>query len=116
MSLVDIAYRTITCDACQKTVTWEHPKDMNATVEANTWLRTTRVIQTGDQRTFMYCSDLCEVAGIETGKHNVPDPPKVEIPQGSAQAQIAAAAAAAKQAAQATEAIKTGRPLQLATS
>jgi hypothetical protein len=113
MPLVDLQYRTITCDNCAKTVTFQNPAELTATVEGNPWIKTSRFIQTGDQRTFLYCSDLCEIAGIETGKHNVKEAPKVEIPAGSAQAQIAAAAAAAKMQEAATKALKEGSPVTL---
>ena len=113
MPLIDAQYRTITCDSCAKTVTFLNPADLAVTVETNPWIKTSRFIQTGDQRTFLYCSDLCEIAGIETGKHNVQEAPKVAIPIGSAQAQIAAAAAAAKLQENANKAIKEGSPITL---
>jgi hypothetical protein len=108
MGVIDVQYRTVTCDACSKTVTYEHPAGLAAAVEANLWIKTGRFVQTSDQRTFLYCSDLCTIAGVETGLLNFQEPAKVAIAQGSAQAQIAAAAAAAKQQEAATAAIKSG--------
>jgi hypothetical protein len=116
MGVVDAQFKTITCNTCQKTVTYQHPQDLQATVEANPWIKTSRFVQTGDQRTFLYCSDLCEVAGIESTLHNVQEAPKVELAQTGAQAQIAAAAAAAKRAEEANRAIKEGKPVTLHTS
>ena len=108
MGVIDVQYRTVTCDACSKTVTYEHPAGLAAAVEANLWIKTGRFVQTSDQRTFLYCSDLCTIAGVETGLLNFQEPAKVAIAQGSAQAQIAAAAAAAKQQEAATTALKSG--------
>jgi hypothetical protein len=116
MGVVDAQFKTITCNTCGLTVTYQHPQDLNATVESNPWIKTSRFVQTGDQRTFLYCSDLCEIAGIESKLHNVQEAPKVEIPTGGAQAQIAAAAAAAKRAEDANKAIKDGKPVTLHTS
>jgi hypothetical protein len=56
---------------------------------------------------------MCTIAGVETGLLNYQEPAKVAIAQGSAQAQIAAAAAAAKRAEEATQAIKTGSAVTL---
>ncbi|SRR6266576_1575692 len=114
MAVMDIQYTTVTCDSCGKTVTYQNPNpDMAAILTENPWMKTNRMVQTADRRVFSYCSDLCNVAGIETGLHNVQEAPKVAIPQGSAQAQIAAAAAAAKAQEQATKAIKEGGAIQL---
>ena len=115
MSIVDVQYRTVTCNApnCPHTITYENPTGANAALEANPWLKTVRLVQTADQRVFSYCSDLCEIAGIETGLHNIQEKPKVEIPQGSAQAQIAAAAVAAKRSENASKAIKDGQPITI---
>lgn len=110
MGVVDTSYKTVTCNTCGLTATYQHPQEHNAMVEANPWIKTSRFIQTSDQRTFLYCSDLCEIAGIESKLHNVQEAPKVEIPTGGAQAQIAAAAAAAKRAEEANKAIKEGKP------
>jgi|ERR1700733_5812869 len=116
MGVVDAQFKTITCNTCEKTVTYQHPQELTATVEANPWIKTSRFVQTGDQRTFLYCSDLCEIAGIETKIHNVQEAPKVEIPTGGAQAQIAAAAAAAKAAEQANKALHEGKPASVKLS
>ena len=116
MSIVDQTYRTLTCNGkdCSKTVTYVHPTGLQDAIKENNWISTARIVQTGDGRNFFYHDDLCEISGIESGQHNVPEAPKVEIPQGSAQAQIAAAAAAAKHQEQANEALKKGNPIQLA--
>jgi hypothetical protein len=114
MAVLDIQYRTVTCNTCGKTVTYEQDQRgvPQQVIDENPWLRSNRVVLAAGKN-FSYCSDLCEVAGIETGQHNIPEPPKVEIPQGSAQAQIAAAAAAAKAREDATKAIKEGSPAKV---
>ena len=108
MGIVDVQYRTVTCNNCGKTVTYEHPKGQQFAIEENPWLKTTRILSTADNRIFALCSDLCEIASIESGFHNIQEAPKVEIPTSGAQAQIAQAAAAAKRAEDATKAIKSG--------
>lgn len=113
MAVIDAQYRTLTCDVCKKTVTYEHPKELAATVEASPWLKTLRFVQTSDNRTFLYCSDLCNVEAVGTGVLNLKEQPKVAIPQGGAQAQIAAAAAAAARQAEANKALKEGSPITL---
>lgn len=113
MSVIDVQYRTVTCDACNKTVTYQHPSGLAEAVEANPWIKTGRFVQTSDQRNFLYCSDLCTIAGVETGLLNYQEAPKVQLPTGSAQAQIAAAAAAAKQQELANAALKSGSPITL---
>ena len=122
MGIVDNQFRTVTCDQCGKTVTYEQLVDPRTgrqggispqVMEENPWLKTNRIVLTADGRNFGYCSDLCEVAGLEKGQHNMPEPPKIEVPQGSAQAQIAAAAAAAKAREEATKNIKEGVPTKV---
>ena len=120
MGIQDTSFRTVTCDQCHKTVTYEQIHQQGGRVsidpkvlEDNPWLKSNRVVLTADGRNFGYCSDLCEVAGLETKQHNMPEAPKVEIPTGSAQAQIQAAAAAAKQREDATKAIKSGEGTKL---
>lgn len=116
MGIVDGTFRTVTCDACGRTVTYEQnqrggidPKIL----EENPWLKTNRVVLTADGRNFGYCSDLCNVEGLKSGLFNMPEPKQVEIPAGSAQAQIQAAAAAAKAREEATKSIKEGVPTKV---
>ena len=122
MGIVDNQFRTVTCDACSKTVTYEQQVDPRTgrqggidpkTLEENPWLKTNRIVLTADGLNFGYCSDLCTIKGLEAGLFNMPEPQKVEIPQGSAQAQIAAAAAAAKAREEATKSIKEGAPTKV---
>ncbi len=109
MSIIDTAIRSISCDApeCNKAVLYDR-KDEKATFEnpENVWLRGSRVVQSADGRNLTYCSDICEIEGVKTGKHNIQEPPKVV--QGNAAA-IAAAAQAAANAKSVDKAIRDGQ-------
>lgn len=113
MGLQDTTYRTITCNQCGKTITYLHPTDLNQTVQENPWIRTSRVVTTGDQRQFLYCCDLCTAEALATGIFNVQEIPKVEIAQGSVQAQIAAAAELARRKEETGKVLKEGGPITL---
>jgi len=117
MSIIDSQIRNITCDAgCGKGVLYDR-KDEKATFELpeNSWLRTTRVVQTADGRNLTYCSDVCEVNGVATGTHNIPEPKK--IVEATNQAAVALAAQAAAVARQADQNIREGSgKIQVATS
>lgn len=111
MPIVDSQIRQFACDAegCTKKVIFDR-KDERATFETpeNAWLKTTRVVQTADGRNFMYCSDACEVKGTTSGKHNMPEPSKVQTAAG--QGDINAAVALAKARAEADAALRAGQP------
>lgn len=79
MSMNDVINRTIKCDApdCDKTVTF-NPQVEGDILALPDWLRTARTITLGNNAKFMYCSDVCEVKGVTTGNHNVPEPKQVE--------------------------------------
>ncbi len=114
MSIIDSAVRHIKCDApaCTKEVLFDQKdKDAVFTNPENSWLKSTRVTQTADGRNFAYCSDICEVEGVKTGKHNIPEAPKVT---GSASAaDISAAAAMVKARADADKALREGTPTNI---
>lgn len=107
--IIDTNIRSITCDGpgCSKTVLYDR-KDEKATFELpeNIWLRATRVTQTADGRNLVFCGDVCEVKSVETGKHNIAEPPKIVT--ASNPAAIAAAAQAAANARQTDAAIRDG--------
>jgi len=105
----DAVIRTIKCEneECNKTITFDR-KDEKATFEnpANSWLRALRLVQTVDQRSYVYCSDVCEIAGAKSGVHNLPQP-KTIIEAGNPAA-VAAAAAAAEAAKASDQNLKSG--------
>ena len=105
MAFTDKQLRTITCDGpgCPKTVTFDL-SDVKA-IHAIEWLKGVRVVATGDQRNFSYCSDVCEVKGITTGGHNLKERPTVAP---ASEGDVRAAVAAAENAAQVTDALKAG--------
>lgn len=114
MGIIDSNIRTISCDGpgCDKQVTYDR-KNEKTTFELpeNIWLRATRVVQTADGRNLVACSDVCEVKSVETGTHNIPEPPKIVTAANPAA--IALAAQAAANARQADEAIRTGQPTKV---
>lgn len=115
MSIHDTVIRTITCNGpeCKNTVTFEQKENKEA-VDANPWLKSARVIQTGDGRNLVYCSDVCEVNGVGSGAHNPPEAKKViEMPTGGSLDAIKKAAAAAKAAEEGTKALREGRPVNI---
>ena len=113
MSIVDVQVRTISCNSCDKVATF-NIKDHQQAVIDNPWLSSSRVIQTGDGRNYVYCSDECEILGVATTLHNIPEKKNiVEVPDGQGTAAIQIAANAAKQAESATKALKGGKPAKL---
>jgi hypothetical protein len=101
MPISDQSFRTIKCDnaKCDKTVTFDL-QDQQAIANLPDWLRTYRNVVLGNNVKFGYCSDVCEVEGVTTGTHNVPEPKQVQ------EASVADASRVAAQAA-AVEAMKT---------
>jgi hypothetical protein len=114
MSILDSQIRSIVCDGpgCGKEVMFDL-KDQKTVFENpdNVWLKSTRITQTGDGRNLVYCSDTCEVKGVATGKHNIPEAPKIITPTNPAA--IIEAARAAQQAKQAEQAIRDGQPTKV---
>lgn len=120
MSIIDVGYRTVTCNGkgCDKTITFE-PKNAPDVAKENVWLKNLRIVQANGQN-FSYCSSICEMTGIEAGLHDAPEEKKiVAVPTGAqATTAIQAAAAAAKAAEQATRQLKSGEggQIQIANS
>jgi hypothetical protein len=114
MSIIDSTIRTIKCDSegCAHEVTFDR-KDEKAIFEDpnNSWLKSTRIIQTADGRNLVACSDGCTVALDATGKLNLPEAPKVVAAANPAQVEAAAKLAAARQ--QAEQALRTGQPANI---
>lgn len=114
MPILDSVIRTIKCELsedCKHELTFDR-KDEQAIFgnSENAWLKGTRVIQTADGRNLAYCSDACEVKGTATGKHNLPEAPKV-VQANPAQAEAAAKLAAART--QAEKALRDGQPANI---
>ena len=113
MSIIDVGYRTVSCNSCDKTVTFE-PKNAPEIAKEHVWLKALRIVQANGQN-YAYCSDVCELKGIENGLHNPPEEKKiVAVPTGAqATTAIQAAAAAAKAAEASTRALKSGEGGQI---
>lgn len=79
MAIQDVTTRTISCDnkGCDKSLKFD-PANQEEVAALPDWLRTTRSVSLGNGQRFTYCSDVCEVQGVTTGQHNVPEPPKVQ--------------------------------------
>lgn len=113
MPIIDTPIRTITCDGpgCLRTTTFDQKDKTVLDKPENSWLKTSRGVQSADGRNFTYCSDICEVKGAETGRHNVQEPPKIVTEANPAV--IAAAAQAAANARRADAAIRDGQPTKV---
>lgn len=110
---------TISCDGpkCKNTVTFLGEKVAHAEAKKNNlWLDNLRTITTDDQRVFSYCSDVCEVDAITSGEHNKKEEKKVVSIDTNTEFQIKQAAELARQAAEATQNLKDGKPVTLHTS
>lgn len=98
MSLTDQALRTIKCDGpeCTKSITFNRA-DEKVVFEnpANLWLKSIRLVQTIDQRSFVYHDDVCEIMATKSGVHNLPEPKKIIEAANPAAVKAAAEAAAA---------------------
>lgn len=113
MAIIDSAIRQIMCDAegCTKKVIYDR-KDEKAVFETpeNAWLKSTRVVQSADGRNHTYCSDSCELIGVKSGKHNLPEPQKVSAATAK---DVSAAVAMAQARAEADAAIRAGAPAKV---
>lgn len=107
MGIADKVSRTIKCEAdgCKNEVVFD-PQSIEEIQKLPDWVRTYRNVSTGNKSTFGYCSDVCEVKGVTTGNHNVPEPKAVK--PATSQAEIKQAAAEAKDVADANKALKEG--------
>jgi hypothetical protein len=100
-------------DGCEHDISFDQASKEQA-INDNPWLKGYRTVQTGDGRSIGYCSDVCEVKGVETGKHNIPEAPKI-VASANAAAVAAAANAAANAKAQ-DAAIRGGQPAKVQLS
>jgi hypothetical protein len=88
MGFSDQRIRTIKCDNpdCPKVISFDLTDAKK--IQETEWLKGVRMVQTGDGRSFSYCSDVCEVKGITTGQHNLKEPPKQQAATPAAPAVI----------------------------
>jgi len=116
LAITNQVVQTIKCDApgCDKLVTFA-VSQTEETIKNNPWLKTTRLVQImlkeGPQapdKTFTYCSDVCEVEGIKTLKHNFEEKKLIQMPTGDQLAAVRAAAQAAEAARTADAALREG--------
>lgn len=93
--------RTMKCDApgCDKEVTFDvlNQEDIAKLPE---WLKTGRNVQLGNRAGYFYCGDVCEVKGVTTGQHNIPEPTKVQGATPAQADEVIRAARATKEALQ----------------
>lgn len=113
MPFSDKQLRTIKCDGpgCDKEVEFDL-RDA-AAIQAIDWLKGVRVVQTGDNRAFSYCSDVCEVKGVTTLQHNLKEKSLVAP---ATEADVRAASVQAAGDAAATEALKNGEAARVTLS
>ena len=97
----------VSCDreGCTNSISFDQTTKEKVLAD-NPWSRGYRTVQTGDGRSIGYCSDECEVKGAASGKHNIPEAPKI-IQQASSAA-VANAAKAAELQRNADQALRSG--------
>lgn len=121
MPLVNTVYSTVTCEVCEKTVTYmaQEEREILSKPE-NAWVvKTARFVMNlipgqGQEKPkqHLFCSDECTIKASGTGVLNVPEPKRIVAPAASADA-VKLAAQAAENARKATEAMKAGGPVTL---
>jgi hypothetical protein len=109
LGITNITFRTITCNKCNKAITYEQSKEKE-TIEApeNAWVNGLRTIQTLDGRLFTYCTDKCEIEATSDGVHNKPEAKQIIDASANPAGQLQQAAAEAAAAQEATKALKAG--------
>ncbi len=90
MSIQDRLMRTMKCDNefCPHFETpfsfWLLQGPQGLTPDPSTifpdWVKPVRMVQTGDGRVFHYCSAVCSIKDAQAGKHEIPEPKKIEVP------------------------------------
>jgi hypothetical protein len=119
MGIVDNQFRTLSCEQCEKTVTFslqefQTPDGQKRILEADPWIRGYRISNmVMDGRVYGYCSSLCEIKGIESGAHEFVEKKVIEFPTGNNLDAIKRAAAEAAAKAEGTKALKEGRPVSI---
>ncbi|SRR6266478_1975405 len=119
MAIVATTFQTISCNSCDKTVTFDAavfqtPAGQKETIEANPWLRAYRAVNTIlDGRVSGYCSDECLIKAIEAGTFNPIEKKVIDFPTGGIDASIRRAAAEAAAKVEGTRRLKEGQPVQI---
>jgi hypothetical protein len=112
----------ISCDGpnCDKTIAIELTNNGQPTPQsqeilaATDWVKGLRVVQTGDKRSFNYCSDTCLVEHAGTGVLNPPEEKKIiSIDQGKHALALAQAKKHAEAARQSDQALKSGQLIKI---
>ena len=116
MGAKDTVIKTVTCDGpeCTKHSMFDGAEPGVLEKPEHQWLKSHRIVRAADGRHMFYCSDICELKGIEKGVHNIQEAPKV-VADGS-QAAIALAAQAAANAKAQDAAIRAGQPAKVQLS
>jgi hypothetical protein len=107
---VGTVIRTMKCDnpECGKEITFDRAQEKEVfATPANQWLKSLRFVQTVDGRGLLYCSDLCEIVGVKSGSHNLPE--QKQIIENANEATVKAAAQAAEAAVESTKTLKSGK-------
>jgi hypothetical protein len=120
MAIQEQVSRKISCDnpkGCEKSISFPLPpgdmqpqqqQQMMAAVfnqPENAWLKGLRLLETSDGRRLAYCSDVCEISGIQSGQHNRPEPKAIVEANAATMHQATAAADAEKKS---NENLKSG--------
>lgn len=116
MSITDTVVRTIKCEVegCPNEVIFDRKEEQQVFAKPeNAWMKGIRLVQTADGRNIAYCSDNCEIEGIKTGKHNLPEPKRIIEAGNSAAVQAAAQANANAKAAEQMVREGTGGKLEV---
>jgi hypothetical protein len=116
MGIVDNAYKTLTCESCDKTVTFnvqefQTPEGQKKTFEEAPWFRTYRMVNIIlDGRVWGFCSDECTLKAIEKSLFN---PIEKKLIEGGNLEAIKRAAAEAAAKAEGTRRLKEGQPVNI---
>jgi hypothetical protein len=107
---ISTQYVTISCDSCDKQVTFNEADAQQAAHE-NPWLRSVRLFQLfGTRLTRSYCSDECVLKAIQDNQL-APEPSRVSLAEGSLA--LDAAKAEARTAMEANKAMRQGKGLSV---
>jgi hypothetical protein len=116
MGIVDNAFKTLTCESCTKTVTFDvqefqTPEGQKKIFEEAPWFRTYRMVNIVlDGRVWGFCSDECTLKAIEKSLFN---PIEKRLIEGGNLEAIKRAAAEAAAKVEGTRRLKAGEDLAI---